>query len=164
MKFSAAGILVVAIGLVAGIIIWVVGYNNLPNNVTHRDLAANPPIQTSVNQTASAGGSSTSSSGGAGTGSSGGGTAGSGSATASSGGNVQQGQVIFQQQCSVCHGSNGQGASGPPLMGSSSALSGGMTQQANLASFIKANMPLTSPGSLSQQQATDVAAYILSHK
>lgn len=161
MKFSPAGILVVTIGLVAGIIIWVVGYSNLPNNVTHKDLAANPPIQTSVNQTASNGASSAANTSGTSGASS---TSGNGGTATTGGGSVQQGQVIFQQQCSVCHGSSGQGGSGPALMGSGSVLTGSMTQQASLVSFIKANMPLTSPGSLSQQQATDVASFILSHK
>jgi thiosulfate dehydrogenase len=32
-----------------------------------------------------------------------------------------------------------------------------------MASFVKANMPLEKPGSLSDQQAVDVAAYVLSH-
>lgn len=160
MRFSPAGFLVVTMGLVAGIIIWVVGYSNLPNNVTHKDLAANPPIAVSVNQTASTGNTSTST----GTNTAGGSPSGSAGSTAGGGSSIQQGQVIFQQQCSMCHGSNGQGGNAPPLMGTSTVLSGSMTQQATLASFIKANMPLTSPGSLSQQQASDVAAFILSHK
>lgn len=164
MKFSPAGILVVVIGLVAGIIIWVVGYSNLPNNVTHKDLAANPPIQTSVNQTASNSTSTTNTSGTSTGGTSGASSTGNSTTATTGGSSVQQGQVIFQQQCSMCHGTNGQGGAGPALMGSGSALSGSMTQQSSLTSFIKANMPLTSPGSLSQQQATDVASFILSHK
>jgi sulfocyanin len=53
MKFSPVGMLVVAIGAVVAIIIWIVGYFGLPNEDTHRNLASNPPIESSVtNQTA----------------------------------------------------------------------------------------------------------------
>ncbi|OFW77541.1 MAG: hypothetical protein A2201_00695 [Alicyclobacillus sp. RIFOXYA1_FULL_53_8] len=158
MKFSPAGIFVVTIGLVAGIMIWVVGYFNLPNKETHRNLAANPPIETSTNATASTtptatGSSSTQP------------PASSSSGATSASGDVQKGQVIFAQQCAVCHGTNGVGGTAPAITGSQSILpSSNMTQLSALVSFVKANMPLTSPGSLSQQQATDVSAFVLSLK
>lgn len=159
MKFSPAGIFVVTIGLVAGIMIWVVGYFNLPNKETHRNLSANPPIETSTNATASTGAGAT----GTNTPTS---SPSSSSGATSSTGDVQKGQVIFQQQCAVCHGTNGVGGpTGPAITGSQSVLpASNMTQLSALVSFVKANMPLTSPGSLSQQQATDVSAFVLSHK
>lgn len=52
MRFSPVGILVVTIGALVAIIIWVVGYFGLPNADTHRNLAANPNIESSVNQAA----------------------------------------------------------------------------------------------------------------
>lgn len=52
MKLSPIGLLVVTIGAVVGIMIWVIGYFGLPNVDTHRNLAANPPIESSVNMTA----------------------------------------------------------------------------------------------------------------
>jgi sulfocyanin len=60
MKFSPVGMLVITLGAVVAIIIWVVGYFGLPNVDTHRNLAANPNIESSVgnaaNGTAPAGG------------------------------------------------------------------------------------------------------------
>ncbi len=54
--FSVLGCGAFAIGL------WVIGYFTLPNNVTHRNLAANPPVQSSVVQdTGDASGGGTSS-------------------------------------------------------------------------------------------------------
>lgn len=74
----------------------------------------------------------------------------------------KQGQVIFQQTCAVCHGSTGQGVSGPPLWGPNSFNAGaGMHKLANMAAFVKNNMPASNPGSLTLQQATDVASYVL---
>jgi sulfocyanin len=55
MRFSPVGVLIVALGALVGIIIWVVGYFGLPNEVTHRNLAENPPIQSSMNETGGAG-------------------------------------------------------------------------------------------------------------
>jgi sulfocyanin len=48
MRISPVGALVVALGAIVAIVIWTVGYFGLPNEVTHRNLAANPKIQTSV--------------------------------------------------------------------------------------------------------------------
>ncbi|WP_051662826.1 sulfocyanin-like copper-binding protein [Alicyclobacillus macrosporangiidus] len=51
MKLSPLGVLVVALGGLVAIIIWIVGYIGLPNQVTHRDLAHNPQVETSLNAT-----------------------------------------------------------------------------------------------------------------
>jgi sulfocyanin len=51
-----------ALGVVLGIVLWIAAYVKLPNDVTHRNLAANPPIESSVSNataTASAGSNST---------------------------------------------------------------------------------------------------------
>lgn len=78
-----------------------------------------------------------------------------------------RGQKVYAQSCALCHGADGQGqASGgktvfPPLWGSQSFNWGaGMHDIKNAASFIKANMPLGLGGSLSDQDAWDVAAYM----
>ncbi len=171
MKFSPAGIFIIGLGLVIGVAIWVVGYFGLPNQDTHRVLSKNPPIQTSVQNSASQ-----NATGGSATGNATGGTSGAAGGTGSSSGgssstgasgkpDIQAGQVIFQNQCSTCHGANGEGGAGPALWGSKSALQGtNMTQLSNLVSFVKSNMPLTAPGSLSQQDALNVSGFILSHK
>lgn len=64
MKISPLGALIVAIGAIAGIVIWIAGYIGLPNQDTHRNLAENPPVQSSVTNNA---GQSTTPSGGGGT-------------------------------------------------------------------------------------------------
>ncbi|MBX6353511.1 MAG: hypothetical protein IRZ10_09255 [Thermoflavifilum sp.] len=48
---SLKGLLISAIGVVLGIVLWVVAYFELPNDVSHRNLAANPPVATSVGNT-----------------------------------------------------------------------------------------------------------------
>lgn len=78
-----------------------------------------------------------------------------------------RGKSVFQENCALCHGEAGQGqqVTGryvfPPLWGSDSYNWGaGMHQLDNAAGFIKANMPLGRGGSLSDQQAWDVAMYM----
>lgn len=82
-----------------------------------------------------------------------------------------RGQKVFQEQCALCHGGNGQGqrVAGryvfPPLWGSDSFNWGaGMQQLDNAAAFIKANMPFSRGGTLSDQAAWDVAYFMNSHE
>ncbi|ADJ27692.1 c-type cytochrome [Nitrosococcus watsonii] len=82
-----------------------------------------------------------------------------------------RGQQVFNAQCALCHGSDGQGqkAAGeyvfPPLWGNDSYNWGaGMHQLDNAAGFIKANMPLGLGNSLSDQEAWDVALFINAHE
>jgi thiosulfate dehydrogenase len=85
---------------------------------------------------------------------------------------VMRGQKVYAMNCALCHGSNGQGQkdveSGvvfPPLWGPDSYNWGaGMARIDTAAGFIKANMPLGKPFSLTDQEAWDVAAYINSHE
>lgn len=83
-----------------------------------------------------------------------------------------RGQTVYMQNCMLCHGADGQGeksAEGkvvfPPLWGSNSFNWGaGMARIDTATGFIKANMPLAKPYSLSDQEAWDVAAFINSHE
>ena len=82
-----------------------------------------------------------------------------------------RGEVVFQQSCALCHGADGQGQRVadlqvfPPLWGPESYNWGaGMHQLDNAAGFIKANMPLGRGGSLSDQQAWDVALFMNAHE
>lgn len=73
------------------------------------------------------------------------------------------GAKIYAEQCEVCHGANGQGFAGmfPPLWGPGSFSDGaGMSHTVKMAAFVKVNMPKTKPGSLTVQQAYDVAAFV----
>lgn len=83
---------------------------------------------------------------------------------------VRHGATVFAQQCAYCHGRDGQGTavkSGyvfPPLWGPRSYNGGaGMHRVETAAAFIKHNMPLGRGGSLSDQDAWDVAAFVNSH-
>lgn len=78
-------------------------------------------------------------------------------------GDPARGAKLYASQCSVCHGDQGTGMPPlfPPLWGSDSFNSGaGMAQVAKMAAFVQHNMPQNAPGSLSAQQAYDVAAYV----
>ncbi len=83
----------------------------------------------------------------------------------------QRGAKVFEARCALCHGSDGQGqrAGGvqvfPPLWGPESFNWGaGMGSVNNAAGFIKANMPLGRGGTLSDQDAWDVALFMDSHE
>lgn len=82
-----------------------------------------------------------------------------------------RGKEEFESHCALCHGDNGQGTplpdggyAFPPLWGSQAYNWGaGMHRVETAAGFIKANMPLGKPNTLTDQQAWDLAAYINSH-
>lgn len=83
---------------------------------------------------------------------------------------AQRGKIVYEAQCALCHGADGQGTgvggryAFPPLWGKDSFNAGaGMTRIRNAAGFIHANMPLGKGGTLSVQQAWDVARYMNSH-
>jgi thiosulfate dehydrogenase len=73
-----------------------------------------------------------------------------------------RGYEVFSTRCTICHGTDGQGTSAaPPLWGPHSYnIGAGMARLRTAAAFIKQAMPFDKPGSLTPQQAFDVAAYI----
>jgi thiosulfate dehydrogenase len=78
-------------------------------------------------------------------------------------GDRDRGSQIYTQQCAVCHGADGAGTPPaiPALWGPDAYNSGaGMYKVATMAAFVQHNMPQSNPGSLSPQQAYDVAAYV----
>jgi thiosulfate dehydrogenase len=88
-------------------------------------------------------------------------------ATAQQTPDAQRGKQVFDTNCALCHGADGQGTRQngryvfPPLWGPHSFNAGaGMSQLNNAAGFIKANMPLSKGDSLTEQQAWDVAKYM----
>jgi thiosulfate dehydrogenase len=86
------------------------------------------------------------------------------------------GKKVFEDKCTSCHGTDGQGrlnADGvsylyPPLWGEQSFMSGAsLSRLSLLARFVKGNMPLGSTAEqpqLSDDDSWDVAAFVLSHK
>ena len=80
-------------------------------------------------------------------------------------GDSTRGAPIFAGTCVRCHGADGEGTVvAPALWGARSySIGASMARIERAASFIRHNMPLDAPGSLSDQQAYDVAAFVDSH-
>ncbi len=78
-----------------------------------------------------------------------------------------RGKTLYAQKCAACHGVNGQGLVGaanafvfPPLWGARSFNTGaGMARVSIAAAFVQAKMPLGNAGTLTDQEAHDIAAY-----
>lgn len=82
----------------------------------------------------------------------------------------ERGRELFARNCALCHGDDGQGRKAgdryvfPPLWGPDSYNWGaGMHRIPTAAGFIKANMPLGRGGTLTDQEAWDVAAFVNGH-
>jgi thiosulfate dehydrogenase len=78
-------------------------------------------------------------------------------------GNAARGRDLYAKKCAGCHGM--QGVANPPMLaplwGPGSWNDGaGITRPAELAAFLLRNMPADKPGTLSAQEAMDVAAYV----
>ena len=72
-----------------------------------------------------------------------------------------RGQLLYKTQCVTCHGDSLQGVVGPPLTGSGFLAVWSRRSLAELVDKIEKTMPPQQPGSVSRQQAIDVAAYVL---
>jgi thiosulfate dehydrogenase len=79
-------------------------------------------------------------------------------------GDTTRGRAVFAANCTVCHGVDGHGtAAAPPLWGPKSFnIGAGMARVQSAARFIHQLMPKDRPGSLTPQQAFDVASYVVS--
>jgi thiosulfate dehydrogenase len=77
-----------------------------------------------------------------------------------------KGAVVYGLHCARCHGVNGDGAGdhttpATPVWGPNAyTIGAGMARRLTAAAFIRRNMPFDQPGTLTEQQALDVAAYI----
>jgi thiosulfate dehydrogenase len=82
---------------------------------------------------------------------------------------VGAGRALFEKNCVACHGAGGGGvqignARPGPLWGAGSWNDGaGAARVYTLAGFIRYAMPLTAPGSLTDAEAQNLAAFINSH-
>ncbi|PTQ54664.1 MAG: Cytochrome c family protein [Hydrogenibacillus schlegelii] len=86
--------------------------------------------------------------------------------------NLDEGKKLYEQACAACHGQNGEGTgptTGPALWGDRSFnIGAGIARIGTMAGYIKRNMPLGQMGGIKQgeltdEQAVNLAAYILSH-
>ena len=79
-------------------------------------------------------------------------------------GDTTRGATTFVAKCSVCHGADGAGTDVfPALWGDGSFnIGAGMARLQTAAAFIKVAMPQTAPGTLTDQEAYDLAAYVTS--
>lgn len=72
------------------------------------------------------------------------------------------GAQLFAVECARCHGANGEGTViATPVWGDGSYnIGAGMARIRTLAAFLRTNMPYDRQGTLTDQQAYDLAAYI----
>ncbi len=73
------------------------------------------------------------------------------------------GRALYARQCAACHGHNGAGVPHvlPPMWGPGSYNNGaGMDKPPKMAAFLIRNMPQNHPGTLSPQDAYDIATFI----
>ena len=85
-------------------------------------------------------------------------------------GSALEGRQIFAQRCAACHGEAGRGATAEELAGRSAPLTSGTPDKTvgqywphatTLFDFIRRAMPLTAPGSLSNDEVYALTAYLL---
>lgn len=79
--------------------------------------------------------------------------------------NVTNGEALFNKSCIACHATDGSGIGaniGPAVWGDTSFNDGaGLARMSKMAGFIQAYMPVGQESTLTDQEATDLAAYIL---
>jgi cytochrome c len=89
-------------------------------------------------------------------------------------GSVEQGKVVYQEQCAACHGANLQGGLGDRLIGGRGTLANSDPAKppvktiesywpyaTTIFDYVKRAMPFAAPGSLADDQVYAVTAYIL---
>lgn len=77
-------------------------------------------------------------------------------------GDAQHGARAYAVACARCHGPRALGALAPAVVGQKSySIGAGMARQRVLATFLRWNMPLDMPGTLGDQDAADIAAWVL---
>src|SRR5690625_183150 len=82
---------------------------------------------------------------------------------------VNHGEELFEEKnCISCHATDGSGggmATGPPIWGENSFNeAAGMNRINKATAFIQNNIPKEQPGTLTDKEEADLAAYVLSHE
>jgi mono/diheme cytochrome c family protein len=73
---------------------------------------------------------------------------------------VAAGQEVYAAECAQCHGEQGEGGTGPVLIGGNKRIASYETTE-RLYDYVSRTMPFDEPGTLSQEQYWDVIAYVL---
>ncbi|MFT5426153.1 MAG: mono/diheme cytochrome c family protein [Gammaproteobacteria bacterium] len=85
-------------------------------------------------------------------------------------GSVTHGASLYQAKCIVCHGASGYGSSAEPLAGAEMGLTDEWPEKTigtlwpyatTLFDFIRRSMPMTAPGTLSNDETYALTAYLL---
>ena len=78
-------------------------------------------------------------------------------------GHATSGERGYAANCARCHGQSGEGTGiAPAVWGADSySIGAGMARQKMLATFLRHNMPFDQPGTLTAQEAADIAAFVL---
>ncbi len=86
-------------------------------------------------------------------------------------GSVAEGEIIYQQQCLACHGENGLGTQlGDQLSGAQMGLTSDYPEKTigsywpyatTVFDMVRRSMPMTAPGSLTDNEVYAVTAYLL---
>jgi mono/diheme cytochrome c family protein len=73
---------------------------------------------------------------------------------------VAAGQEVYAAECAECHGEQGEGGTGPVLIGGNKRIASYQTTT-RLYDYVSRTMPFDAPGSLTEQQYWDAIAYLL---
>ena len=85
-------------------------------------------------------------------------------------GSVEEGEALYQQKCLVCHGAGGVGNTGEQLAGAINQLTDEWPEKTigtywpyatTLFDFTRRSMPMTQPGSLTDDETYALVAYML---
>jgi thiosulfate dehydrogenase len=79
-------------------------------------------------------------------------------------GEPARGSALYAARCARCHAGDGSGtAAAPAVWGPRSfTIAAGMAREQRLATFVRRAMPFDQPGTLSDQEAYDLAAFVMS--
>jgi len=79
-------------------------------------------------------------------------------------GEPARGSTLYAARCARCHAGDGSGtAAAPAVWGPRSfTIAAGMAREQRLATFVRRAMPFDQPGTLSDQEAYDLAAFVMS--
>jgi S-disulfanyl-L-cysteine oxidoreductase SoxD len=76
---------------------------------------------------------------------------------------AQRGELVYSQNCAICHGPDLLGGEmAPPLIGGTFQSNWNEQSLGDLYERIRVSMPLNAPGTLSSQQVADAMSYLLS--